>query len=70
MVFERATYGGRSHVLPIGSYPSLPGWTNDSISSVKVPPGRILHLYDIVDASLHRLISSGSVLLMFQQLLC
>ena len=45
VVFERATYGGRSHVLPIGSYPSLPGWTNDSISSVKVPPGRILHLY-------------------------
>ena len=45
VVFKHATFGGRSHVLPIGSYPSLPCWTNDCISSVKVPPGRILHLY-------------------------
>ena len=45
VVFEDATFGGRSHVLPIGLYPSLPGWRNDSISSVKVPPGRILQLY-------------------------
>ena len=45
VVLEHAIFWGESHVLPVDSYSLLPGWTTNSISSVKAPRGGILHLH-------------------------
>ena len=44
--FKHPNFGGRKVTQPAGGRSHLPGWATNSVSSVKVPHGRTLHLYE------------------------